>query len=341
MQTRHVRLLLVAGAMLAMPAGASADFMHIVMPGETLSSVAAQDGLTVAQLAAADGISPYTQLITGQALAIPPQSYDAGAGATTSATDESESTSAEGATGTTSATGTTGTTTATSAASGSGGSYVVQPGDTLSAIAARAGTTASQLAALNGLSEDGVLLSGTALVLPGASSTATYVSASGTSTSSSSATAAGQPVGASAVGDASAGPYPTDQTVSGSQIAGIASSGDVAPALAQAIGWQESGEQRRGLERRRCRRHADHARNLEWIQNSLNVGAPLSPASATDNVRGGVLMLRSLLNSTGGDAALAAAGYYQGLSSVQQYGMYSDTQQYVNDVMSLMHQFGG
>jgi hypothetical protein len=38
---------------------------------------------------------------------------------------------------------------------------------------------------------------------------------------------------------------------------------------------------------------------------------------------------------------LAAAGYYQGLSSVQRYGMFSDTKQYVRDVMALSHRFGG
>jgi soluble lytic murein transglycosylase-like protein len=60
----------------------------------------------------------------------------------------------------------------------------------------------------------------------------------------------------------------------------------------------------------------------DWIQRTLLAGGPaLAPASAADNVRGGVLMLRSLLNSTGGDPALAAAGYYQGLPSVQRDGM--------------------
>jgi murein DD-endopeptidase MepM/ murein hydrolase activator NlpD len=49
---------------------------------------------------------------------------------------------------------------------------VVQPGDTLSAIAARAGTSVETLAATNGLSPDGVLVSGTALVLPGPSASA-------------------------------------------------------------------------------------------------------------------------------------------------------------------------
>jgi hypothetical protein len=48
-----------------------------------------------------------------------------------------------------------------------------------------------------------------------------------------------------------------------------------------------------------------------------------------------------LLNSTGGDPAMAAAGYFQGLPSVQRYGVYPSTQQYVNDVMSLAQRFGG
>ena len=79
----------------------------------------------------------------------------------------------------------------------------------------------------------------------------------------------------------------------------------------------------------------------DWIQRSLTAGMPLAPASAADNVRGGVLLLHSLLAATGGDPAMAAAGYYQGLPSVRQNGLYSDTQQYVNTVMALRAQFGG
>ncbi len=52
-------------------------------------------------------------------------------------------------------------------------------------------------------------------------------------------------------------------------------------------------------------------------------------------------MLHSLLDATGGDPAMAAAGYYQGLPSVQQHGMYPDTQQLRPDVLALEHQFGG
>ena len=78
-----------------------------------------------------------------------------------------------------------------------------------------------------------------------------------------------------------------------------------------------------------------------FIGQNLASPAPLSPTSATDNIRGGVLLLRSLLAQTGGDPAMAAAAYYQGLQSVREHGLYSDTQQYVNDVMALSQRFGG
>ena len=38
---------------------------------------------------------------------------------------------------------------------------------------------------------------------------------------------------------------------------------------------------------------------------------------------------------------MAAAGYYQGLSSVRQNGLYSDTKQYVHNVLALQQHFGG
>ena len=52
-------------------------------------------------------------------------------------------------------------------------------------------------------------------------------------------------------------------------------------------------------------------------------------------------MLHALLGATGGNDAETAAGYYQGLGSVQRYGMYSDTKHYVRDVLALKQRFGG
>jgi soluble lytic murein transglycosylase-like protein len=209
---------------------------------------------------------------------------------------------------------------------------VVQPGDTLSGIASRAGTTIDQLAAANGLNPLAPLLSGSVLQLSGGG---------GSSPATSSSIATSQPVGAAAQGSATNPPYPTAQTVSSSEVGSIAAANGVPPALAQAIAYQESGFNN-GLVSSSDARGVMQILPGTWnyIQQNLVPGAsPLAPASATDNVRGGVLLLRSLLNATGGNPALAAAGYYQGLPSVQAKGMYSDTQQYVNNVLALQQRF--
>src|SRR5947208_641181 len=54
---------LAAAATLAAPASASAFFAHTVTPGESLSSIAAADGLSVAQVAAANGLPLNASLI--------------------------------------------------------------------------------------------------------------------------------------------------------------------------------------------------------------------------------------------------------------------------------------
>ncbi len=48
-----------------------------------------------------------------------------------------------------------------------------------------------------------------------------------------------------------------------------------------------------------------------------------------------------LLRDTGGDPRQAVAAYYQGLGSVQQSGMYPETERYVDNVMALRSRFGG
>jgi soluble lytic murein transglycosylase-like protein len=77
-----------------------------------------------------------------------------------------------------------------------------------------------------------------------------------------------------------------------------------------------------------------------WIGRNL-AGAELDPASASANVRGGVLMLRWLLDETGGDPGLAAAGYYQGLESVRSHGELPETEQYVSSVLAQQARFAG
>jgi len=78
----------------------------------------------------------------------------------------------------------------------------------------------------------------------------------------------------------------------------------------------------------------------QWVQRNLALRR-LDPANPIDNVGAGVLYLGNLLKETGGDPALAAAGYYQGLASVRRIGMLPETRRYVDNVLALRGRFGG
>src|ERR1700753_4205116 len=92
----HARTLtfLVIGAALLLPAAAAADVPHVVKPGESLTSIAATDGLTVAALAAANNLSPTAELTVGQILEIPPQTSSTVASTGTATTSTTTSTTA-------------------------------------------------------------------------------------------------------------------------------------------------------------------------------------------------------------------------------------------------------
>ncbi|HET8980632.1 MAG TPA: LysM peptidoglycan-binding domain-containing protein [Solirubrobacteraceae bacterium] len=332
MRTWKFFVLTAIAAAFCVPATASAAFMHVVAPGESLASVAATDGLSVNQLAAANGLSPNSQLIAGSSIAIPPQtggisgSLVAGSPATASVTETAAPVST------------------------SGGGYTVQPGDTLSSIAARYGVTVDQLAAANGLSPSGLLVSGTTLSVSGAPSSAAPTSEEAVETSPGTTQEVSNTVpSSSAVGTAapsssgsSTGAQPTTEYVSPSQVGSIAAANGVPPSLAEAIGYQESGFNNSEV----STTGAVGVMQIEpgtwnYIGQNLAGPPPLSPASAADNVRAGSLLLHSLLNQTGGNQAMAAAAYYQGLPSIQAHGVLPATQQYVNDVMALQQRFGG
>src|SRR3979490_86106 len=121
-------LLLTILATLVPPAAAWADFGHVMAAAGSLWAVAAADGLSVSQLAAANGLSSDSTLTAGATLQIPPQdastSTSASAPGSGSATAPSQSSSSV----------------ASGSAGSSGGGYTVAPGDTLSAIAAQYGT---------------------------------------------------------------------------------------------------------------------------------------------------------------------------------------------------------
>jgi soluble lytic murein transglycosylase-like protein len=305
---RIIRLPLFAVAAVALaPAAASASVAHTVTPGETLWTIASAHNLTTRSFAAANGLSPDARVIAGTTLKIPTISEAAAALASApAASTPAPATSAGGA-------------------PPALGGYTVRPGDTLSALAASSRVPAAQIAQMNGLSPDGPLLAGTVLKLP---------------------TGAPAPAGASAPAPTVtrvpvASPEPTSGRVSSADIAAVASRNGVPSSLASAIAWQESGFNNAMVSSANARGVMQVMPGTwDYVQANL-ASRTLDPNSATDNVGAGVLYLGQLLKQTGGDPALAAAGYYQGLASVQRIGMLPETRQYVDNVLSLRGRFGG
>ena len=120
-------------------------------------------------------------------------------------------------------------------------------------------------------------------------------------------------------------------------IASTARSMGVDPALALAVGYQESGFDMRAVS------PANAVGAMQVIPSSGQwasdlVGRPINLLDPNDNVVAGVAILRSLVR-TGPDLPSAIAGYYQGAGSVRRNGMYDDTRRYVANVQTLMTRF--
>ena len=290
---------------LAAVSPAAASVPHVVQPGETLWTIAAANNLTTRAFAAANGLSENSPAILGTTLKVPTVAEAAAAlGAAPAA---ATATGAPGAP-------------AASAPKPLGG-YIVQPGDTLSALAARAGVSVQQMAFMNGLDPNGVLLAGSALKLPTGAPVPTT-------------TAAPTRV-------VPASPAPTPGRVTAADIAMVANRNGVPASLASAIAWQESGFNNAMVSSANARGVMQVLPGTwDWVQKNLAL-RQLNPDNAIDNVGAGVLYLGRLLRESGGDPAMAAAGYYQGLASVKRIGMLPETRQYVNNVLALRGRFGG
>ena len=188
--------------------------------------------------------------------------------------------------------------------------HIIAPGESLTSIAAADGLSIGALAAANDLSPDAKLFAGATLEIPSAPGAGTVM--------------------------------PTAERVSGEQISSIALAYGVSPSLAQAVAWQESGFNNDLVSYTGASGVMQiQPETWNWIHRTLTGAGALSPASALDNVRAGVLLLRALLTATGGDQALAVAGYYQGLQSVRAIGAYRSTQRYVDAVLALERRFAG
>ncbi|MDQ3675728.1 MAG: transglycosylase SLT domain-containing protein [Actinomycetota bacterium] len=309
-EEEHMRaprfIVLSAFATLLLAPAASAEVAHVVGPGETLWSIAAQNNLTTRTVAAYNGLAENAHVVLGSTVRVPTTAEGAAVLARRGIVPAATSTSGAGA-------------------PRPQGAYVVRSGDTLTGLAAQAGVPVAQMAYMNGLSTDAQILTGTVMKLPSGAPAPARASA---------------PVPAQRVVP-NAAPKPTAGTVSADRVKALATAHGAPGSLAAAIAWQESGFNNAMVSSANARGVMQVMPGTwDWVQQNLAKG-PLNPSSAEDNVRAGSLYLSRLLRETNGDPALAAAGYYQGLASVRARGMYDDTKRYVNNVLALRGRFGG
>jgi N-acetylmuramoyl-L-alanine amidase len=253
------------------------------------------------------------------------------------------------------------------AASASASEYRVRPGDTLSTIAARLGTTTARLAQVNGLADPDRIVAGTTLQTSGSSTSASsgsYLVRSGDTLSSIAARlgtsvsvlarandlsdpnmiVAGTRlrVGGAATGFAQRAPQPSapppaDSSSIEASLGNHAVSHGVDPSLVKAVAFLESGWQQDAVSSAGAigvmQLMPDTA---DYINGSLG-GHGLDPRIADHNVHLGVMYLRHLIQTMGSEER-ALAAYYTGPGNV---GTKLDRTQrwYVGQVMSLRERY--
>jgi soluble lytic murein transglycosylase-like protein len=236
--------------------------------------------------------------------------------------------------------------------------YVVRPGDTLTDIAVRHGTTVSALAHANHISNPSLLRVGQLLEIPdnalglpaytaGAQDIENHTVVAGESIFS---VARSYGVDLTALArvnsirvNAQLHPgavlhIPGRLARANALLTHTAQEHGVDPKLIRAVAWMESGWQQ-GVT------SSTGAVGMmqiepytgEWVSKYI-AGRHLNLHAAGDNVLAGTLLLKHLLAVHHGDVNAALAAYYQGDASISSHGLYGDTKQYQRVVGSLLRQ---
>jgi LysM repeat protein len=207
--------------------------------------------------------------------------------------------------------------------------HTVVAGDTLDGIAQRFHVKPATIARRNHLPSSLVVVLGQRLAIPHRITTHTTSGSAG----SDGATSA-------ALQDraflANRGEPSQDQTEA--MIRSIAGHWGLDPSLALAISWQESGWNMREVSPVDAVGAMQIMRYTGTYLSDDVVHRNLDLYDAQDNITAGVALL-SVLTHEAVSTRQAIAGYYQGLQSVRDHGMYASTKQYVRDVMALRQRY--
>ena len=115
----------------------------------------------------------------------------------------------------------------------------------------------------------------------------------------------------------------------------------VPPAFALAVAWQESGWQPRVV----SSAGAIGVMQLlpateEWVGSAM-LGHGVNLWDPAQNVKAGVRLLKHYLARYGGSRAMALAAYYQGQTAADRYGIYPVSRPYIASIQRLEQLFGG
>jgi N-acetylmuramoyl-L-alanine amidase len=344
---------LVGGVALAGETSAN-DRVVIVQPGDTLSQIALEQGVSVADLVALNGLADPHHIVIGQRLRIrggdastasrgsPTRPHLVAWGETLTSIARRYDSTIEAIVQLNDITNPSFIRAGSVLRVPSGGSrqhpprgsgsrrpplaiHIVAWGENLTVIARRYGTTVESLARLNGLPDPSFVRAGAALRVPvGPRSTG-----------------AGRPADERVTLPAEMAALVASRESVRRLIVAEAQRQGVPPAFALAVAWQESGWQQGVI----SGAGAIGVMQLlpataEWVGAAM-LGEPVHPYDLASNVQAGVRLLRHYLDRYGGSRALALAAYYQGQASVDAHGIYPVSGAYIASILRLTELFSG
>jgi len=177
--------------------------------------------------------------------------------------------------------------------------HVVAEGDTLTALAAKAGTTVGALAALNKIDPSKPIIIGEKLKLP-----------------------------------ATVTPGGPTAAVVRAHLDTWSTKLGVDPHLVRALAWMESGFQTRIVSSAGARGVLQTLPTTRAYVETVLVGHPI-PHTVDGDIEVGVLYLRHLLQAFNGNERLALAAWYEGERAVRERGIYKVSKPFVDDVLAL------